>query len=358
MWIASTLETVKTPTVIALGNFDGVHRGHQSVIAPVVATARTLRETIKPPVEPVLAGVAAETAGEATGEAAGETTGETANGAGQAFLWATVVMFHPHPRAFFSGQSRPLLTPLQEKARLLAQMGIEQMVVIPFDQALASLSPVEFVEQILVGHLQAQQISVGQDFRFGRKRQGTIADLQEITAQYHIPVQVAPLYLQQGERISSSAIRQFLAQGEIDQANQLLGRAYGLTGLVVTGKQLGRTIGFPTANLELPPDKFLPRLGVYSVWVEIQADPNPLSPSAQANLLQPAVMNIGRRPTVAGERVTVEVHLLDWSGDLYGQTLTVQLHQFLRPEQKFSSLDALKQQIQQDCDRARATLSA
>jgi riboflavin kinase / FMN adenylyltransferase len=344
VWIASTLETVKTPTVIALGNFDGVHRGHQTVIAPVITAARSIKARVMKPVEPVLAGVAAS---EAAGEAASEPD--------RSSPLATVVMFHPHPQEFFSGQSRLLLTPIQEKALLLEQMGIEQLVVIPFDRDLASLSPTEFVEQILIERLQTQQISVGRDFRFGCKRQGTITDLQEIAAQHQIPVEVAPLYLQQGERISSSAIRQFLSQGQISQVNQLLGRAYSLTGLVVAGQQLGRTISFPTANLQLPPNKFLPRLGVYSVWVELPADSG--ADSGAASVLQPAVINLGRRPTVAGEQLTVEAHLLDWTGDLYGQTLTVRLHQFLRPEQKFPSLDALKHQIQQDCDRARILLA-
>ncbi len=355
MWIASTLETVKTPTIIALGNFDGVHRGHQKVIAPVVAAARAIETqatkiTAKTPVEPVLARIAAS-------EVVGEPGSE---GGGLPKSLPTVVMFSPHPQEFFSGQHRLLLTPIQEKALLLQQMGIEQLVVIPFNLALANLSPNQFVEQILVNCLQVRQISVGQDFRFGYKRQGTITDLQAIAAQHQIPVEVAPLYLEQGERVSSSAIRQFLSQGQIGDANRLLGRAYSLTGPVVAGNQLGRTLSFPTANLQLPPDKFLPRLGVYSVWVVISA----ASPTAAASAaepdqsLHPAVMNIGRRPTVAGEQITVEVHLLDWTGDLYGQTLTVRLHQFLRPEQKFSSLDALKQQIQQDCEQARALLAS
>lgn len=326
MWIASSLETVKTPTVIALGNFDGVHRGHQKVIGPVASIAQV--DSL------VLASAACM-------------------GAEEGFVndpspIATVVTFYPHPQEFFTGECRLLLTPIQEKADYLESIGIQQLVLLPFDLALANLTPQEFVEQILVQRLQARRISVGQDFRFGRKRSGTTVDLQQIAAQHDIPVEVAALYLHQGQRISSSAIRQALSQGDMVYANELLGRAYTLLGEVVTGQQLGRTIGFPTANLKLPKDKFLPRTGVYSVWVK----------TPEWNQRQPGVMNIGNRPTVEGQQLTVEVHLLDWSGDLYGQTLTVSLEQFLRPEQKFASLDLLKAQINRDCEQARSNLIA
>lgn len=257
--------------------------------------------------------------------------------------YRTVVTFSPHPREFFTGQHRPSLTPIAEKAMYLQMLGIEQLVLLPFNQALADLSPEAFVDQILVKSLQAQQISVGQDFCFGRQRSGTITDLQRIAAQYGISVEVASLYLENGERISSSAIRQALSQGELARANQLLGRSYTLVGEISSGQQLGRTIGFPTANLQLPEDKFLPRYGVYSVWVK----------GAPLEGRQLGVMNLGFRPTVEGQRLVAEVHLLDWSGDLYGHTLTVSLEHFLRPEQKFASLDELKAQIQRDCEQAR-----
>ncbi len=240
-----------------------------------------------------------------------------------------------------------MLTPIEEKAEYLCSLGVQQFVLLPFDAHLASLTPQAFVEEILIQGLQAKQISVGQDFHFGKQRSGTITDLQAIAAQYGIPVEVATLHLQDGERISSSAIRAALNQGQVEQANQLLGRPYQLRGPIVGGRQLGRTIGFPTANLQVPADKFLPRCGVYSVWVTL--------PEAGQ---QAGVMNIGYRPTVEGQQITVEVHLFDWSGDLYGHTLTVSLDGFLRPEQKFASLDELKSQIQQDCEQARTRLAA
>jgi riboflavin kinase/FMN adenylyltransferase len=305
VWITSSLTTARTPTVVALGNFDGVHRGHRQVIEPVLS-----------------------------------------RGIDSGVVHATVVTFQPHPQEFFTGQRRLLLTPLLEKAQCLEEMGVQQLVLLPFDRPLADLTPHEFVESVLVHQLQAQRISVGQDFCFGKRRSGTAADLKTIAATFGIAVQIVPLCTQNGQRISSSAIRQALEQGDLPQANQLLGRPYALIGEVVQGQQLGRTIGFPTANLKLSPEKFLPRRGVYCVWVQ-GVEPHPLA----------GVMNIGYRPTVSGVQQTIEVHLLDWSGDLYGKTLTVSLEAFLRPEQKFDSLDALKDQIHADSVKSRSLLT-
>ncbi len=162
---------------------------------------------------------------------------------------------------------------------------------------------------------------------------------------YGIPVTIVPLYTCDGKRISSSSIRQALEQGDLKCVNQLLGRPYTLTGPVVKGQQLGRTIGFPTANLQPPPEKFLPRQGIYAVQVFLEEG------KERTKL---GVMNIGHRPTVDGTIPTIEVHLLDWSGDLYGKNITVQLEKFLRPEQKFASLEALKAQIQTDCVLAKS----
>ncbi len=303
MWVTSSLATVKTPTIAALGNFDGVHCGHRQVIEPIVLS----------------------------------TGGQQV---------PTVVTFHPHPQEFFSGQRRTLLTPLPEKVSCLRAIGVEQLVLLPFDRELASLAPQQFVEAILVNQLQVRQVRVGQDFCFGYKRSGNSTDLQAIAAQFGISVEIVPLYTENNQRVSSSAIRQALEAGEIAVATRLLGRPYTLVGEVVSGQQLGRTIGFPTANLVVPAEKFLPRSGVYGVRVA-GAEITPL----------PGVMNLGMRPTVNGLAQTIEVHLLDWSGDLYGKSLTVSLEKFLRPEQKFDSLDALKQQIQRDADQVRSLLS-
>lgn len=263
-------------------------------------------------------------------------------------IYTTVVTFWPHPREFFSGQPRALLTPIAEKAQQLKVMGVDQLVRLPFDRELASLTPQDFVDVILVRQLGATRVSVGQDFRFGHGRTGTAEHLRAIAAHHGIEVIIVPLETCAEERISSSGIREALQSGDIARANRLLGHPYTLLGDVVAGAQLGRKLGFPTANLRLPSDKFLPRQGVYSAWAYLAHDPAPL----------PAVMNLGNRPTVDGLNQTVEVHLLDWSGDLYGQTLTVCLESFLRPEQKFDSLESLTAQIHLDCEQAKASLSA
>ncbi|MEM7758283.1 MAG: bifunctional riboflavin kinase/FAD synthetase [Cyanobacteria bacterium P01_A01_bin.40] len=303
MLVASSVKQIKTPTAIALGNFDGIHQGHRKVLQPI---------------------------------------SDASFASNQPQVYSAVVSFTPHPREFFSGNKLSLLTPVEEKAEILANLGIEQLVLLPFNHDLAALSPWQFVEQILVEQLQVKLISVGSDFRFGHQRSGTGADLKNIASSFGIEVQLNSLRKchnnnKEAVRVSSSLIRQALSEGNVAVANQMLGRPYSLMGTVVTGKQLGRTIGFPTANLQIPPEKFLPRYGVYSVDVLVEQ-----------TVIQ-GVMNVGCRPTVAGVAPTIEVHLLNWAGDLYGQMLKVSLLSFLRPEQKFASLEELKQQIAKDC---------
>ena len=401
MWVTSSCTAALTPTSVALGNFDGLHLGHQQVVQPilnrspeqnsatVIASGQNLRSNAgrdgylesEPPATcyndsaapPDRAGSSHNFDG-LIGQAEGNSlSGIDSDGVDR--LYGTVVTFDPHPQEFFTGQQKKLLTPLAEKVELLEAMGVEQLVLLPFDRELAALTAAEFVEEILVRQLKASRISVGVDFRFGRGRAGTAVDLQLIASGYGIDVALVPLHnCGEGDRISSSAIREGLASGDLPRANQLLGRPYSLVGTVVGGQRLGRTIGFPTANIELPPEKFLPRFGVYAVRVSLKhgwekmkeesssyqrENPKSLTPGAASNLsFVNGVMNVGCRPTVDGLQPTVEVHLLDWSGDLYGQTLSASLVEFLRPEQKFASLDALKTQIQADCDIARSLLTA
>jgi riboflavin kinase/FMN adenylyltransferase len=257
-----------------------------------------------------------------------------------------------------------LLTPLTEREQILRSLGVEQLVVIPFDRSVAAMSPHEFVEQILVQQLQATDISIGENFHFGCQRSGTAADLKAIAATFGIEVTIVPLESCQNERISSSGIRAALLAGDLETANRLLGRFYTLTGKVIGGQQLGRTIGFPTANLQLPSEKFLPCHGVYCVKVSLLEEggdgergrEGERERGREGEFYSPhltGVMNIGQRPTVDGTTTTVEVHLLDRSVDLYGQVLTVSLEKFLRPEQKFANLAALKDQIAADCAAAR-----
>jgi riboflavin kinase/FMN adenylyltransferase len=210
--VISSLANILTPTAVALGNFDGVHQGHRQVIEPILNSTGACRD----------------------------------------FAHSTVVTFNPHPQEFFTGESRCLLTPLDEKAIQLKALGVEQLVLLPFDRELASLSPEQFVQDILVNGLGARQVSVGLDFCFGKGRTGTVEDLKAIAARHGVEVMVAPLKLLNGDRISSSAIRHALQAGNIQHANYLLGRSYTLWGTVIHGQRLGRTLGFPTANLQLP----------------------------------------------------------------------------------------------------------
>ncbi len=305
MWVTSSTSNVKTPTAIALGNFDGIHRGHRQVLKPILE----LRNEYIP----------------------------------------TLVTFTPHPQEFFSGKTRQLLTPLTEKVKILESLHIRQLVRLPFDRSLAALSPQAFVEDILVKQLNVKYISVGQDFRFGNRREGNAQILQELAKNFGVFVHITKLKTclseNRGLRISSSRIRQCLAVGNVPQAKEMLSYPYSLAGMVVKGQQVGRTIGFPTANLQVPSDKLLPRRGVYCVRVIL----------ATQEVIN-GVINIGSRPTVNGQVPTVEVHLLDWSGNLYGTFLTIHLEKFLRSEQKFPSLNALKNQIVEDCILARQIL--
>lgn len=364
MWVTSSLTTALTPTAVALGNFDGVHQGHKQVIKPVLPLLHS-SETARSPAVSTQGGRRLDNNGLFINRDNDCWESDYRISASDRPL-PTVVTFNPHPREFFTGQPRALLTPLKEKVAQLTALGVEQLVLLPFDRKMADLSPKEFVEHILVRQLKAKWISVGQDFCFGHRRSGTSADLQTIAAKYGVEVAIVPIHNNEGERISSSAIRQSLLEGEVERANQLLGRPYTLVGCVIQGQQLGRTIGFPTANLHLPANKFLPRFGVYAVRVLInEAEETETALAANTTteenspILTPlkGVMNIGNRPTVNGINQTVEVHLLDWTGDLYGKTLTVSLEKFLRPEQKFASLEELKQQITADCLQARSVLS-
>lgn len=307
IFVTSSLKNILQPTIIALGNFDGIHQGHQQVIKSIFTPSPSFANT-----------------------------------------YPTLVTFTPHPQEFFTGRKKQLLTPIPEKVEFLQQLGIKQLILLPFDRELASLTPAQFVEDILIKQIQVEFISVGEDFRFGQGRQGNAEQLKSLADQYGVKVVIIPEQTielnHQSTRISSSCIRDALCQGNLSIVKAMLGRNYQIQGKVIEGQKLGRTIGFPTANLEIPPEKFLPRKGVYVVTVSQDT-------SNLTNLW--GVMNIGDRPTVSGNNISVEIHLLDWEGDLYGENLTVSLINFLRPEQKFNSLEALKIQIQKDCQQAK-----
>lgn len=287
--------------VATIGNFDGVHRGHQAILARLRERAIEL-------------GVP-----------------------------SCVVIFEPQPREFFAPQTAPArLTRLREKLELLAGQGVDFVLCLAFNRRLRELSADEFVRQVLVEGLRVKHLEIGDDFRFGAGRGGDFDFLVRAGEQYAFTVEAALTVELDGERVSSTRVRQALQAGELELAGRLLGRPYALGGCVLHGQKLARQLGTPTANVQLKRRK-PPLCGVFLVSV-----------LHQGRRYQ-GVANIGQRPTVAGDGSPhLEVHLLDFAGDLYGQRLTVEFHHKLRDEQRFASLEALKTAIDADVAAARA----
>ena len=304
-------QQAKTPTTLALGSFDGLHAGHRRVIASVTETDHL-------------------------------------------HAIPTVVSFWPHPREVLHGEPRLRLDLPEEKLELLEPLGIQQLVLVPFNRQLAQLSAADFVEQVLLGCLQARQIAVGANFRFGRGREGDTNTLRDLAEAAGVQVSVLPILEDAGGRMSSSRIREALSKGDLQTASKLLGRPYRFRGTVVRGRGLGRDLGWPTANLQVDGRKFLPGLGVYAARAWIQRD----GEGRESEAL-PAVMNLGPQPTVdPNSPSAVEVHLLDRQIELVGQELVVEPVERLRGQQRFSGLDELSAQIGQDAETARIRLQA
>jgi riboflavin kinase/FMN adenylyltransferase len=270
-----------------------------------------------------------------------------------------VVSFWPHPRELLYGEPRLRLDLPGEKLALLEPYGIRQLVLVPFTRELSLLSPEAFVEQVLVGELQAREVAVGENFRFGRDRVGDTASLTAIGRRHGLRVRVLPMLWDGEERVSSSRIRRALAAGAIDEATRLLERPYRFSGRVVRGRGLGRQLGWPTANLQVDGRKFLPLEGVYAARVRL-LEPGPAGGEAgSAGEVMAAVMNLGPQPTVDPlASSAVEVHLLDRQIELVGRDLEVEPVRLLRRQQRFDGLDALSRQIGADAEQARALLSA
>ncbi len=284
-------------SVATIGNFDGVHRGHQAVIAQLREQADALGCS------------------------------------------ATVITFEPLPHEYFLGDQAPgRLTPLREKLVLFDRLGIDQLLCLPFNASLANLSAEDFIQQVLVDGLHIRRLVVGDDFRFGKGRSGDFALLQRAgRAQGFEVVDTRTHVCDEGERISSTRIRKALAQGDFLLAEQLLGRPFTMSGRVIHGDKRGRTIGFPTANIHAN-HPVSPLRGVFAVHVEGLGN---------------GVANVGTRPTFDGKHYLAEIHLLDFTGDLYGQRITVQWQKKLRDERKFENFQALVAQIEKDIAAAR-----
>ncbi|HUB95223.1 MAG TPA: bifunctional riboflavin kinase/FAD synthetase [Stellaceae bacterium] len=295
--------------VLAIGNFDGVHLGHQTVLAEARARAR----------------------------AAGTRL--------------AVLTFEPHPRSVFQPGIAPFrLTPFRDKVRLLAELGVDLLIARRFDLAFAAKSAEAFVRELLVEGLGVRHVVVGYDFVFGNRRRGNPTLLRELGAAAGFSVSVVdPVASGSGAVYRSTLIREHLVAGRPVEAASLLGRAWEIGGRVRLGDRLGRTIGFPTANLALA-DYLRPAAGVYAVRAG-------LTEGGRTRWFDGAA-NLGWRPTVGGTDLRLETHLFDFDGDLYGRRLRVAFIERLRPEQRFSGLDALKAQIAEDCVRARARLGS
>jgi len=282
--------------VVTIGTFDGVHLGHQKIITQITAAARDKD------------------------------------------CDSLVLTFFPHPRMVLQeGTEMKQLNTIEEKTMLLEQLGVDHLVIHPFDKAFSRMTAEEFVKVVLVDTFRLKKIIIGYDHRFGRNRTADINDLITFGETYGFEVAQISAEELNDVSISSTKIRTALNEGNIELANNYLGYPYAVTGEVVKGQQLGRTIGYPTANISVREDyKLIPQNGVYVVKSTIQGK------------TVFGMMNIGNRPTVNGTSQTIEVHFLDFEQDLYNQTISVSLLKRLRSEQKFPSLDALKAQLLQD----------
>ncbi|BAZ47493.1 riboflavin biosynthesis protein RibF [Nostoc sp. NIES-4103] len=349
-----------TPTAVAIGNFDGLHLGHQKVIQPILDSACHAQLY--------------DESRQLSSDSANVETNFLTSKSKQLYkdnfedipnFLPTVLTFNPHPREFFSGKLCESLTPFPEKVQQLLRFGVKQVLPLTFNRELANLNPQQFVEKILVEQLNARLISVGQDFCFGSHRSGTAEDLQAIASDFGICVNLVPPYTYNGERISSTAIRQALKQGDIQKVTTMLGRFYTLTGLVVEGQEIDRAISYPTANLQLPLNKLLPPYGIYAVKVLIENDceqewkfhqmKNFAHPS-ELSVAYEGIMEVSSSSRLSSNYQFVKVHLLDWSGNLYGKTLTLHIENLLLPEQKLSSLKDFKCQISAEYDQAMSVL--
>ncbi|ASJ70448.1 bifunctional riboflavin kinase/FAD synthetase [Granulosicoccus antarcticus] len=290
-----------TESVVTIGNFDGVHLGHQSMLASLRSAADTHQ------------------------------------------LPATVISFEPLPQEYFMPQSAPSrLQGLRDRVRSIEASGVDRLVLLDFDSHFAEQSAEDFISDVLIEQLQTRHLIIGDDFCFGHKRRGNFQMLTSAAKTHGFTLQRSHTCLQDEHRISSTRVREHLSKGELAAATSLLGRPYRISGRVIHGEKVGRQLGFPTANVAL--GVLRPALrGVFAVW----------ACDLERGTRHAAVANLGERPTVGGRKLLLEVHLLDAEADLYGHHLAVDFIAQLRHEQRFASLDELKMQIARDADAAR-----
>lgn len=306
--------------VVTIGTFDGLHSGHRQILTQLQQEALTIN---------------------------GETV---------------IITFHPHPRRVVrSGQSPVfLINSIEEKIGLLENAGIDHLVVVPFTEVFSELSAQEYVEKFLIGKFHPHTVIIGYDHHFGKGRGGNYKMLEEYSASGAFNLKEIPEHLIHKSIVSSTAIRQAVIDGKIEEANELLGYDFFFEGTIVEGNKLGRTLGFPTANLKIEnEEKLIPGNGVYAVYAQLDSTNWQVGNTGASlpllttsNSLLPAMMNIGVRPTVDGTKKVIEVNIFNFNEDIYGQTLRVFVKKFLRPEQKFDGLDALKLQLAADKNAA------
>jgi riboflavin kinase/FMN adenylyltransferase len=300
--------------VITIGTFDGVHTGHQQILAQLKSEAIHVQ---------------------------GETV---------------IITFHPHPRMVVANQTRPiqLLNTLDEKIRLLEEKGIDHLVVVPFNDQFAHQSAHDYIHDFLYRKFGPHTVIIGYDHRFGNNRQGDYHLLEQKGMELGFLVKEIPEHILNEVTISSTRIREAILANDIATANGCLGYPYFFEGTVVEGNKLGRTIGYPTANLHIAAsEKLVPGNGVYAVTARVV----PATANDSNGKLLKGMMNIGVRPTVDGSKRTVEVNLFDFNEDIYGRQLQVNVHHYLRGEVKFNGLDALKEQLAKDKEQAQALLA-
>jgi riboflavin kinase / FMN adenylyltransferase len=290
-------------TVASLGNYDGVHLGHQAILRRVTTAAKDMT------------------------------------------LPSVVLTFDPIPRKVLNPESAPrLIQTLPQRLRSLDDLNIDHTIIIVFDLKFSKKKPREFVTEFLVKCLRIRRFVVGENFSFGHQKSGNIALLQEMGRQHDFDVEEVPQVQLDGKRVSSTRIRDLVTKGSVEEANRYLGHAFRLTGKVVAGEKLGGTIGIPTANLAVE-NELIPGSSVYVCKAIIGSESFP------------AVANIGVRPTVGGKKLTVEAHLLDFSRNLYGQDMELEFFRKLRPEMRFDGIEQLKTQIHRDIQKAREYFS-
>lgn len=283
-------------SVITIGNFDGVHKGHQVLIKEAVQFANKRN------------------------------------------LKSVVFTFDNHPANYFENKHIKSIITNNEKINRIKSLGVDILVIIPFDSYMTKISPIEFIKGVLIDKLGARKIIVGHDFTFARRKEGNTKLLKEMSSKYGFELEIVNPIKVNDIRVSSTYIRQLVAEGSVDKVNKYLGYHCEIKGNVIKGKQLGRTIGFPTANIEINDDLLIPNNGIYATKVYVHND------------VYYGATNIGYNPTVNGDKLSIETNILEFDEDIYGQVIKVEFLERIRDEKKFNSLEELKAQLKKDTD--------